>query len=79
VYYIISQGQETGYADDHCLIDTFDPTTVQDEETCVQRTESSLRNISNWMTSNMLKMNASKTEVAIFASKATLSKVTNYH
>ena len=64
-----------GYADDHCLIDSFDPATPETESECIERLESSLNNISNWMASNMLKMNPSKTETAIFISKNISSKV----
>jgi hypothetical protein len=75
----IEDGQSLGgYADDHYLIDSFDPGKPPNEENCVKRLESSLQNISNWMASNMLKMNPNKTESAIFISRANQPKVNTF-
>lgn len=59
----------SGYADDHCLYDCFTPGTTTEESDCIKRIETSLCCISDWMSSNRLKMNASKTEATIFSSK----------
>ena len=64
-----------GYADDHCIIGTFDPAKPESEETCMGHLEASLTNISKWMSSNMLKMNPSKTESTIFTSNINSNKV----
>ena len=73
----VAEGQSLGgYADDHCIIDSFDPASEDEEEACVHRLESSLNKISTWMASNRLKMNPAKTEVTVFASKNTANKIT---
>ena len=64
-----------GYADDHCLIDSFDPSKSDDEVTSIGRLETSLQNISTWMASNKLKMNPTKTETTIFVSKGISNKI----
>ena len=64
-----------GYADDHCLVDSFNPAVTEDEEACVRRLESSLQKINTWMASNKLKMNPAKTETTIFASKCISNKI----
>ena len=76
----VEKGQTLGgYADDHCVMDSFDPTGANEEETCVRRLESSLNKIGIWMASNRLKMNPSKTEFTIFASRNTTSKINTTH
>ena len=71
----ISSGQNLGgYADDHCLIDSYDPRVQSEEERCTERIETTLKKIGNWMAANKLKMNPAKTETIMIASKASLEK-----
>ena len=71
----ISSGQNLGgYADDHCLIDSYDPRVPSEEERCTERIETTLGKIGNWMAANKLKMNPTKTETIMIASKASLEK-----
>ena len=72
----ISDGQSLGgYADDHCLIDSFEPKVEADESKCIERLESTLKKIGDWMAANKLKMNPTKTETIIIASKSSLDKI----
>jgi hypothetical protein len=64
-----------GYADDHYLTDSFAPSDSDAEAQCIARIEHSLDNIISWMSANVLKVNASKTEITVFASRRTLPKV----
>ena len=64
-----------GYADDHCLIDSFNPNIPQAEADCISRIESTLKNIGSWMTANKLKMNPAKTEIVTFATKSSFNKI----
>jgi hypothetical protein len=63
-----------GYADDHFVKDTFNPSDRDDEVNCIGQLEKSLKNIEEWMASNTLKMNATKTDVSLFGSKVILAK-----
>ena len=73
----IDKGQSLGgYADDHCIIDSFDPAIPEEEKACVLRLETTLKKVSTWMASNRLKMNPTKTEVTIFVSSKISNKVT---
>ena len=71
---IISSQDLGGYADDHYIKDTFNPTIPGAETTCIKQLEKSLVDIQHWMASNTLKMNASKTDVSFFGSKSMLTK-----
>ena len=63
-----------GYADDHIIWDNFCPTTVGAENKCIEQLEGTLYRIKDWMDSNSLKMNTTKTELAFFGSRVMLSK-----
>jgi hypothetical protein len=56
-------------------MDTFNPGSPLEEDACIDQLETTLDNINTWMASNRLKMNPTKTEVVMFASKATAKKV----
>ena len=64
-----------GYADDHYLCDSFKPSDPQSETSCIDRIETSIDHIISWMSANVLKINAAKTEVTLFASRQLLPKV----
>ena len=64
-----------GYADDHCLMSTFTTSDATAESKCINEIESTINKIGEWMSANVLKMNASKTEITIFGSNKLLPKV----
>lgn len=68
-----------GYADNHFVLDSFNPTVPGDEVKCIDCLENSIVNVSNWMQSNTLKMNANKTEVSLIGRKQMLAKVHSEH
>ena len=72
---ISSEQNLGGYADDHCLIDSFDPISPQSELDCNNRIETTLKKICSWMTANKLKMNPDKTEILTVATKSSFSKI----
>ena len=55
----------SGYADDHALINTFDPENTDISHKLV----SNISCIKDWMDRNQLKMNGAKTEFTVFGSK----------
>ena len=63
-----------GYADDHIIKDTFNPSSATEESACISRLEVTLDKVVSWMQSNVLKMNTDKTEVALFGSHAMMAK-----
>jgi len=63
-----------GYADDHIIKAKFDPTNTERVLSCIESIESTLLSVHNWMSSNRLKMNPTKTEVIFFGSDHTLRK-----
>jgi len=63
-----------GYADDHYLRDQFRPSTPQAQSECIQRIEKSVDNVISWMSANVLKVNAKKTEIAVIGSRQMLAK-----
>ena len=65
-----------GYADDHCLRATFTPSDAAAESKSIKEMECTIAKIGDWMSSNVLKMNATKTEITIFGSTKLLPKVT---
>ena len=71
-------GRLSGFADDHGLRKPFSANN-REEEICVMNgITNSMETIKNWMDSNWLQMNTSKTELILFGSGVQLSKcVTN--
>ena len=65
-----------GFADDHQLYLSFSPNSTLSQENAVQVVESCLLEVKEWMISNKLKMNDSKTEFLIIGSRQQLEKVT---
>ena len=57
------------YADDSQLYLSFKPTDHVTRAKAILRVEACLKDILSWMQGNMLKQNADKTEVIVFASK----------
>ena len=57
------------YADDTQLYTTFSCDDKDDLTTTISRTESSLVDITNWITNNKLKLNTDKTELLILYSR----------
>jgi hypothetical protein len=57
-----------GYADDHCLMTTFDPSNPDALQHSFAQTENTLAAVTDWMSSNRLKMNPDKSEAIIFKS-----------
>ena len=64
-----------GFADDHTIRKSFNPTINCNEEIeCVKDLEKCLINIGKWMDQMHLRMNPSKTEFILFGSRQQLSK-----
>ena len=64
-----------GFADDHTIRKSFNPTINCNEEIeCVKDLENCLINIGKWMDQMHLKMNPTKTEFILFGSHQQLSK-----
>ena len=72
---ISSEQNLGGYADDHCLIDSFNPINPQAEVDCNTRIETTLKKICTWMAANKLKMNPAKTEILTVATKSSSNKI----
>jgi hypothetical protein len=68
-----------GYADDHAMKLTFNPNDRLDECTAIKHLESCAQQVNRWMSENRLKMNPSKTEFVLYASKQQLKKCTTEH
>jgi hypothetical protein len=64
----------SGYADDHMIYDSFSSAIPQSESSCLDHQEQCLNSIRDWMSSNRLKMNDSKTEFILCGHKAQLKK-----
>ena len=60
------------YADDTQLLDTFKPSEVHDS---LERIAECTQHIKSWMTSNMLKLNDTKTEALLIGTRQQLCKV----
>ena len=74
----VDQTQDIGgYADDHFVRGNFNPNSTDAEKECIDLLEKSLVDIHQWMQSNTLKMNASKTDVSFFGSKNMLKKTSS--
>ena len=67
-----------GYADDHVIKKSFRSGLKDEEELAVSDMEKTLSDISEWMKTNILKMNDSKTEFIIFSCPSTTAKI-KYH
>ena len=65
-----------GFADDHMAIIWFKPTLAEEEMTAIHEPQESAITINDWINSNKLKMNASKTEITLFGSRQQLNKCT---
>ena len=66
-----------GYADDHALSTSFKPSHHQDECEGNQKLQGICLAVKDWMDSNRLKMNPSKTEYIYFGSSYQLTKCEN--
>ena len=64
-----------GYADDQQLYISFTSNDNKGQRSAVLTMEHCLRDVKDWMFSQKLKMNDSKTEVILFATKQQLAKV----
>ena len=62
------------FADDHAILDSFNPSITTSELNSVMKLSGCLDNIGSWMDSNRLKMNAKKTEVIYIGSRNQLDK-----
>ena len=64
------------YADDHSLNKNFNANNRIEETSMIKSLELYMNDIKDWMDSNKLKMNTTKTEFIIFGSKKQLQKCT---
>ena len=64
-----------GYADDHALSTSFKPSHHQDECEGNQKLQGICLAVKDWMDSNRLKMNPSKTEYIYFGSSYQFTKM----
>ena len=64
-----------GYADDHGIYDSFKPSPDQEILT-ISKLEACLSEVHQWMNSNKLKLNPTKTEFIMFGSRQQLKKCT---
>ena len=62
-----------GFADDHTASKRFKP-ILSEETEAINELQDCAQEINNWMNSNKLKMNASKTEYIVFGSRPQLNK-----
>ena len=65
-----------GYADDHSLNKNFNANNRVEETSMIRSLELCMTDIKDWMNSNGLKMNTTKTEFIMFGSKKQLQKCT---
>ena len=72
-------GSLTGFADDHGLRNSFSANSRDEEFSVVQGLEKSLATIKQWMGSNKLQMNPSKTELILFGNRSQLDKCVTSH
>ncbi len=63
-----------GYADDHAVKKTFQPTHPGNEDLVLLQLSNTMMHIDSWMRENRLKMNPTKTEFVYFGSKIQLNK-----
>ena len=64
----------TGFADDHTLHKSFNPSLHGNQEDIIESLSNSLLKIKRWMDSCKLAMNTAKTELVIFGTRAQLAK-----
>ena len=64
----------TGFADDHALHKSFNPSLHGNQEDTIESLRKSLSKIRRWMDSSKLAMNTAKTELVIFGARAQLAK-----
>ena len=69
-----SEGDLTGFVDDHALHKSFNPSLHGNQEDTIKSLRNSLSKIKRWMDSCKLAMNTAKTELVIFGAKAQLAK-----
>ena len=69
-----SEGDLTGFADDHALHKSFNPSVHGNQEDTIESLRNSLLKIKKWMDSCKLAMNTAKTELVIFSARAQLAK-----
>ena len=69
-----SEGDLTGFADDHTLCKSFNPSVHGNQEDTIESLQNSLSKIKRWMDSSKLAMNTAKTELVIFGARAQLAK-----
>ena len=62
------------YADDHAIKLTFSANNISEEVTALRSLENCADDIKQWMDSNRLKMNSSKTEFILFGHPKQLRK-----
>ena len=64
----------TGFADDHALHKSFNPSLYGNQEDTIESLRNSLLKIKGWIDSCKLAMNTAKTELVIFGVRAQLAK-----
>ena len=69
-----SKGDLTGFADDHALCKSFNPSVHGNQEDTIESLRNSLLKIKRWMDSCKLAINTAKTELVIFGARAQLAK-----
>ena len=69
-----SEGDLTGFADDHALRKSFNPSMHGNQEETIESLRNSLLKMKKWMDSCKLAMNTAKTEPVIFGTRAQLAK-----
>ena len=65
-----------GFADDYKVIIWVKPTLIEEEMTAIYELQESAITVNDWMNSNKLKINASKTEFILIGSRQQLNKGT---
>ena len=65
-----SEGDLTGFADDHTLHKSFNPLLHGNQEDTIESLSNSLSKIKRWMDSCKLAINTAKTELVIFCMRA---------
>ena len=69
-----SEGDLTGFADDHASCKSFNPSVHGNQEDTIESLQNSLSKIKRWMDPCKLAMNTAKTELVIFGASAQLAK-----
>ena len=69
-----SEGEVTGFADEHALHKSFKPSVHGNQDDTIESLQNSLSKIIRWMDSCKLAMNTAKTELVIFGARAQLAK-----